>query len=113
VLLSLSAFVRYFSVVRPERATSCLEENSNIFAEVSRWNYRAPLTKNQCGVKVMKSDIKEIKLQIWKEVISNCVEFEDKKDQVVVILRTCRNMQIAYRRNSKEGIILRNLEENS
>jgi len=57
----------------------------------------------------MKTDIKEIKLQIWEEIIGNCVKFEDKKDQVVVILRTCKNMQIAYQRNSKEGIILRRL----
>lgn len=55
----------------------------------------------------MKTDIKEIKLQIWEEIIGNCVKFEDKKDQVVVILRACQNMQIAYQRNSKEGIILR------
>ena len=55
----------------------------------------------------MKTDIKEIKLQIWEEIIGNCVKFEDKKDQVVVMLRACQNMQIAYQRNSKEGIILR------
>jgi len=55
----------------------------------------------------MKTDIKEIKLQIWEEIIGNCVKFEDQKDQVVLMLRTCQNMQIAYQRNSKEGIILR------
>lgn len=55
----------------------------------------------------MKTDIKEVKLHIWEEVIGNCVKFEDKKDQVVVILRACQNMQMAYQRNSKEGIILR------
>jgi hypothetical protein len=55
----------------------------------------------------MKTDIKEIKLQIWEEIIGNCVKFEDQKDQVVLVLRTCQNMQIAYQRKSKEGIILR------
>jgi hypothetical protein len=55
----------------------------------------------------MKTDIKEIKLQIWEEIIGNCVKLEDKKDRVVVTLRTCQNMQMAYQRNSKEGIILR------
>jgi len=55
----------------------------------------------------MKTGAKEIKLQIWEEIIGNCIKFEDKKDQVVVIVRACQNMQIAYQRNSKEGIILR------
>jgi hypothetical protein len=44
-----------------------------------------------------------------EEIIGNCVKFEDKRDQVVVILRACQNMRIAYERNSKEGIILRRL----
>jgi len=55
----------------------------------------------------MKTGAKEIKLQIWEEIIGNCIKFEDKKDQVVVIVRACQNLQIAYQRNSKEGIILR------
>ena len=55
-----------------------------------------------------RDDIKEIKLQIWQEIIGDCVKFEAKKDQVTVILRVCgQNVRIAYQRDSKEGIILR------
>jgi len=71
-----------------------------------RWDYKPALSQNQCGVRIMKTDIKEIKLQIWEEVIGDCVKFEVKKDRVAVILRACQNMQIAYPRGSEEGIIL-------
>ena len=58
----------------------------------------------------MKADAKEIKLQIWEEIIGNCVKFEIKRDQVVVILRVYyQNMRIAYQLDSKEGIILRKI----
>jgi hypothetical protein len=56
---------------------------------------------------IMKTDTKETKLQVWEEIIGDCAKFEVRKDQVVVIFRACQNMQLAYRRNSKEGIILR------
>jgi len=56
----------------------------------------------------MKADVKEIKLQVWEEVIGNCVKFKIEKDQVVVILRVCgQKVRMAYTRNSQEGIILR------
>ena len=56
----------------------------------------------------MKTDVRDIKLQAWEEIIGGCVKFEAKKDQVVVILRVCgQNVRIAYPRDSKEGIILR------
>lgn len=56
----------------------------------------------------MKSDVRDIKLQVWEEIIGACIKFEDKKDQVVVILRVCgQKVRIAYQRDSKEGIILR------
>ena len=54
-----------------------------------------------------KTDIREMRLKIWEEIIGCCVRFEVKRDQVAVILRACQNVQIAYERNSKEGIILR------
>jgi len=55
---------------------------------------------------IMKTDAKEIKLQVWEEIIGDCATFEAKKDQVAVILRVCgQNVRIAYERNSKEGII--------
>jgi ABC-type enterochelin transport system substrate-binding protein len=56
----------------------------------------------------MKTDVKEVKLQVWEEIIDNCVKFETKKDQVVVILKVCgQKVRMAYTRNSQEGIILR------
>jgi hypothetical protein len=56
----------------------------------------------------MKADVKEIKLEVWQEIIGHCVRFEAKKDQVTVILRVCgQNVRIAYPRNSEEGIVLR------
>lgn len=55
----------------------------------------------------MMADIKEIKLQVWDEIIGDCVKFEDKEGRVVVVFRCCQHMQIAYPRDSKEGIILR------
>jgi len=54
----------------------------------------------------MKADVKEIKLQIWEEIIGDCVKFEVRRDQLVVIFRCCQNIRIAYQRDSKEGIIL-------
>lgn len=55
-----------------------------------------------------KTDIREMRLKIWEEIIGCCVRFEVKRDQVAVILRACgQNVQIAYERNSKEEIILR------
>jgi hypothetical protein len=56
---------------------------------------------------IMKTDAKGIKLQVWEEIVGDCVKFEGEKDQVVVILRVCgQNMRVAYQRDSKEGIIL-------
>jgi len=56
----------------------------------------------------MKTNVKEIRLQVWEEVIGKCVKFETRKDQVVVIFRICGpKVRIAYPRNSDEGIILR------
>jgi len=31
---------------------------------------------------IMKTDAKEIKLQVWEEIIGDCAKFEVKKDQV-------------------------------
>jgi hypothetical protein len=51
---------------------------------------------------VMKTDVKEIKLQAWQEIIGHCVRFQAKKNQVAVILRVCgQNARIAYQRNSR------------
>jgi len=56
----------------------------------------------------MKTEIREMKLQIWQEIIGDCVKFEAKKDQVAIILRIYgQNVRITYERNSKEGIILK------
>jgi hypothetical protein len=58
--------------------------------------------------RMMKSHLKEIKLQAWEEIIGNCVEFEAKNARIVLILRVCgQNMRIAYPRDSTEGSILR------
>jgi hypothetical protein len=43
--------------------------------------------------KSIETDIREIKLGVWEEIVGDCVKFEVKKDQVVVIFRhakTCR-----------------------
>jgi len=56
---------------------------------------------------MMKTDIKEMELQVWEEIVGECVKFEVKGDQVVVTFRCCQNMRIAYQRDSGEGIILR------
>jgi len=56
----------------------------------------------------MKTDVKEIRLQVWEEVIGKCVKFETKKDQIVAILRICgRRVRMAYPHDSQEGIILK------
>ena len=102
------AFICHIITIRLRRATAMTPRRTAISSpKCFRWDYKTALFKINVGVKIMKTDIKEIKLQIWEEIIGNCVKFEDKKDQVVVMLRACQNMQIAYQRNSKEGIILR------
>jgi len=61
----------------------------------------------------MKTDVKEIRLQVWEEVIGKCVKFETKKDLAVVILRICgRRVRMVYTRDSQEGIILKRFGRN-
>jgi hypothetical protein len=70
---------------------------------------RAPPLKTLGGKKV-SNEIREMKLQLWQEIIGECIKFEAKQNQVAITLRVYgQKIRIAYDRNSKEGIILRRL----
>jgi len=57
----------------------------------------------------MTSRIKETELQVWEEIIGDCIRFEVKENKVVVVFRCCNCMRITFPLNSNEGIILRGL----
>jgi len=54
----------------------------SIFVEAKR----APPQNQRESESMMKTDIKETKLQIWRETIGDCVKFEAKKDQPLWLL---------------------------
>lgn len=57
---------------------------------------------------VIEGGLKEVKLQVWEELVGECINFEMKKDHVIVMLRVCGCvMRITYLCSSAEGMALR------
>lgn len=55
----------------------------------------------------MASEVREMKLEIWQEIVGDCIRFQATKDQVAIILRVYgQNVRIAFKHGSREGIIL-------
>jgi hypothetical protein len=56
----------------------------------------------------MTSEIREAELQVWQEIIGDCIGFRTKRGKAVVILRVHgRDICISFKLDSKEGAILR------
>lgn len=56
----------------------------------------------------MTSGIREAELQIWQEIVGDCISFRTKQGKATIILRVHgQNICLSFKLNSKEGTILR------
>jgi hypothetical protein len=56
----------------------------------------------------MTSEIREAELQVWQEIIGDCMSFRTKLGKAAVILRVHgQDICISFKLDSKEGAILR------
>ena len=56
----------------------------------------------------MTREIREAELQVWQEIIGDCISFRTKLGKVAIILRVHgQDICISFKLDSKEGAILR------
>jgi len=56
----------------------------------------------------MTREIREAELQVWQEIIGNCISFRTKLGKAAIILRVHgQDICISFKLDSKEGAILR------
>jgi len=54
--------------------------------------------------------VKEMKLQIWQEIIGDCKSFRTERDKATVILRVHgQDISMSFKLDSREGAILRKI----
>jgi len=58
----------------------------------------------------MTLDIQETKLNIWQEIVGDCISFRTKHRKTTVVLRVHgQDVCLSFKLDSKEGAILRKL----
>jgi len=58
----------------------------------------------------MTPEIRETELQIWQEIIGDCISFRTKRGKATVILRVHgQDIRLSFKLDSKEAAILRKL----
>jgi len=58
----------------------------------------------------MTPEIREAELQVWQEIVGDCISFRAKRGKAAIILRVHgQDICISFKLDSKEGAILRRL----
>jgi len=56
----------------------------------------------------MTSGIREAELQVWQEIVGDCISFRTRRGKATIILRVQgKNICLSFKLDSKEGAILR------